>query len=64
MTGMVADKTKLEGIILEDQKAKDDLWEELKKSKRNGTMMGCSAEGETEGYIEIEGESSGKIFFV
>jgi hypothetical protein len=35
----------------------------LKKSKRDGTMMGCSAEGETEGYIEIDGENTGINFF-
>ena len=33
----------------------DALWERLKEAKSNGTMMGCSAEGETEGFIEING---------
>lgn len=35
------------------------LWETLVESKENGTMMGCSAEGETEGFINIDDVSSG-----
>lgn len=55
MTGMVAEKVKLEHEKLKTQSQKDQLWDRLLLAKENGTMMGCSAEGETEGFIEING---------
>ena len=59
MTGLVADKTRLDNAALVSPAEKDALWNQLVQAKADGSMMGCSAEGETETYIEIKGEDSG-----
>lgn len=51
MTGLAADRTKFDGKTMTTVKQKDDLWLELLDSKESGTMMGCSAEGDTEGNV-------------
>lgn len=61
MTGKVADKIKLESSAFSTKEKKDELWTKLLEFKRNQCMMGCSASGETEGFIEIEGENTGLL---
>jgi hypothetical protein len=57
MTGLVADKTRLTALTTPEEK--DALWKQLTDSKATGSMMGCSAEGETEANILVNGEDSG-----
>lgn len=59
MTSMVADKTRFEGKTITTKEQKDELWNQLMQAKLEGTMMGCSAEGGTEAYIQINGEDTG-----
>jgi hypothetical protein len=61
MTGKVADKIRLESSSLSKREKKDELWAKLLDFKRNQCMMGCSASGETEGFIQIEGENTGLL---
>lgn len=55
------EEEKAEYKVAREKEAKeaDELWEKLKSAKDSGTLMGCSAEGETEGFIDIDGENSG-----
>jgi hypothetical protein len=57
MTGRVPDKIKLEEKC--EPKERDELWNLLVKCKKEGTMLGCSAEGGTELYIKINDEDTG-----
>lgn len=58
MTGLAADKLKLKGENMTIEE-KESLWTNLVESKKNGSMMGCSAEGGTEFTILISGEDTG-----
>ncbi|CAK89170.1 unnamed protein product (macronuclear) [Paramecium tetraurelia] len=57
MTGKVPDKIKLNEECTKAEK--EDLWNLLLKCKKDGTMLGCSAEGGTELYIKINDEDTG-----
>jgi len=69
LTGHVAEKIKLRGkgglleVPVEEQKTKNDqLWERLKKLKAEGTLMGCSIDGEgIESQVIKEGEVTGLL---
>jgi hypothetical protein len=49
----------LEGSKIDVKEEKEELWSNLINAKKNGTMMGCSAEGAADSYIMINGEDSG-----
>lgn len=57
MTGKVPDKTKL--LETQSKEDKDNLWGTLMNCKKDGTMLGCSAEGETELFMKINDEDTG-----
>lgn len=60
MTGLVAQRIKLEPNAFETSDGKDKIWQQLLDNKNSYSLMGCSAEGETEGFIDSpEGENTG-----
>ena len=59
LTGKVAEKYVMDKSKIDDPDECDKIWKKLLGAKEDGTQVGCSAEGETEGEIEFNGEPTG-----
>jgi len=51
MTGLVADRRDIDSKKLVDRDQKENMWKCIMIAKENKDMLGCSALGETEGFI-------------